>query len=86
MAGLKPAIFISILTTITIYNFELFRMEMNLHLQEEVNTRLDTQCQVTFSLWHLIIIRTVDCCLLPFLSRIMFFTLDPEIYTLSPVP
>ena len=50
MAGSKPAIFISILTTITIYNFKLFRMEMNSHFQEAVNIRIDTHFKVMFSL------------------------------------
>jgi len=52
MAGLKPAIFISILTTITIYNFELFRMEMNLHFQE-VGELKELICERIFGLENL---------------------------------
>jgi hypothetical protein len=32
--GLKPALLISTLLAITVSNFELFRMEMNSHVQE----------------------------------------------------
>ena len=44
--GLNPALIISTLLAITVSDFELFRMEMDSHVQEESRISLNVVCRL----------------------------------------